>query len=56
VIADDEDEYDLDKASKLVDGSLIVVLLGLLIVGVVIPSLTYYGEGVCSPIQNGRRC
>jgi hypothetical protein len=64
-IADDEDEYDLDKAlenntdpfiSKLVDGSLIVVLLGLLIVGVVIPSLTYYGEGVCSPIQNGRRC
>jgi hypothetical protein len=64
-IADDEDEYDLDKAlenntdpfiSKLVAGSLIVVLLGLLIVGVVIPSLTDYGEGVCSPIQNGGRC
>lgn len=64
-IADDEDEYDLERAlenntdpfiSKLVAGSLIVVILGLLIVGVVIPSLTDYGEGVCSPIQNAGRC
>ena len=64
-IADDEDEYDLEKAlenntdpfiSKLVAGSLIVVLLGLLIVGVLVPSLTDYGEGVCSPIQNAGRC
>lgn len=64
-IADDEDEYDLDKAlenntdpliSKIVAGSLIVVILALLIVGVVVPSLTDYGEGVCSPIQNGGRC
>ena len=64
-IADDEDEYDLEKAlenntdpfiSKLVAGSLIVVLLGLLIVGVIVPSLTDYGEGVCSPIQNAGRC
>lgn len=64
-IADDEDEYDLDKAlenntdpliSKIVAGSLIIVILGLLIVGVVVPSLTDYGEGVCSPIQNGGRC
>jgi hypothetical protein len=64
-IADDEDEYDLDRAlerntdpliSKIVAGSLILVILGLLIVGVVVPSLTDYGEGVCSPIQNGGRC
>jgi hypothetical protein len=64
-IADDEDEYDLEKAlenntdpfiSKLVAGSLILVLLGLLVVGVLIPSLTDYGEGVCSPIQTGGRC
>jgi hypothetical protein len=64
-IADDEDEYDLDRAlenntdpliSKIVAGSLILVILGLLIVGVIVPSLTDYGEGVCSPIQNGGRC
>lgn len=64
-IADDEDEYDLGFAldqntdpliSKIIAGSLIVVLIGLLVAGVVIPSLTDYGEGVCSPIQNAGRC
>jgi hypothetical protein len=64
-IADDEDEYDLDRAlesntdpliSKLIAGSLIVVLLGLLILGVVIPSFTDYGEGVCNPILTAGRC
>lgn len=64
-INDDEDEYDLYFAldqntdpliTKLIAGSLIVVLIGLLVAGVVIPSLTDYGEGVCSPIQNAGRC
>lgn len=64
-ISDDEDEYDLDKAldantdpliTKIIAGSLIVAILGLLVVGVIVPSLTDYGEGVCSPIQNGGRC
>lgn len=64
-ISDDEDEYDLGKAldantdpliTKIIAGSLIVAILSLLVVGVVIPSITDYGEGVCSPIQNGGRC
>jgi hypothetical protein len=64
-IPDGEDEYDLDVAlssntdpliSKIVAGSLIVVVLGLLVAGVVIPSLTDYGEGVCNPIRTAGRC
>ena len=64
-ISDDEDEYDLDVAldtntdpliTKIIAGSLILAILGLLVVGVVVPSITDYGEGVCSPIQNGGRC
>ena len=64
-IPDGEDEYDLDKAlemntdpliSKIISGSLIVAILVLLVVGVIVPSLTDYGEGVCSPIQSGGRC
>ena len=64
-IADDEDEYDLGMAldtntdpliSKIIAGSLIVVILGLLIVGVVIPLTTDYGEGVCNPILTQGRC
>ena len=64
-IPDGEDEYDLDKAletntdpliSKIISGSLIVAILLLLVVGVIVPYLTDYGEGVCSPIQNGGRC
>jgi hypothetical protein len=64
-IADDEDEYDLDVAlnnntdpgiTKIIAGSFILVMIALLVVGLVIPSITDYGEGVCSPIQNGGRC
>mmetsp|Transcript_50782 Transcript_50782/g.99277 ORF Transcript_50782/g.99277 Transcript_50782/m.99277 type:complete len:146 (-) Transcript_50782:261-698(-) len=62
---DEDDEYDLDTAlnnntdpfiTKVIAGSLIVAILALLVVGVVVPSITDYGEGVCSPIQNGGRC
>ena len=61
----DEDEYDLSFAleqntdpliTKLIAGSLILVLVGLLVVGVVLPSLTDYGENVCNPIRTGGRC
>jgi len=62
---DDEDEYDLDFAlrnntdpliSKIIAGSLILVIFALLVAGVIVPSLTDYGDGVCSPIQSGGRC
>lgn len=64
-INDDEDEYDLDFAlenntdpfiSKLVAGSLIVVIIALLTVGVIIPLTTDFGEGVCNPALTGGRC
>mmetsp|Transcript_30182 Transcript_30182/g.44883 ORF Transcript_30182/g.44883 Transcript_30182/m.44883 type:complete len:140 (-) Transcript_30182:461-880(-) len=64
-VNDDEDEYDLEFAlenntdpliTKIIAGSFILVLIALLVAGVVIPSITDYGEGVCSPIQNGGRC
>ena len=61
----DEDEYDLDVAldantdpliTKIIAGSAILAIMILLIVGVVIPSVSDFGEGVCVPIQNGGRC
>lgn len=64
-ILDDEDEYDLGYAletntdpliSKIIAGSLIVVVIALLAVGVIIPLTTDYGEGVCNPILNAGRC
>eukprot|EP00579_Thalassiosira_antarctica_P000177 CAMPEP_0201866522 /NCGR_PEP_ID=MMETSP0902-20130614/1082_1 /ASSEMBLY_ACC=CAM_ASM_000551 /TAXON_ID=420261 /ORGANISM="Thalassiosira antarctica, Strain CCMP982" /LENGTH=127 /DNA_ID=CAMNT_0048391511 /DNA_START=16 /DNA_END=399 /DNA_ORIENTATION=+ len=64
-ISDDEEEYDLDVAlsnntdpliTKIIAGSFILVVLALLVVGLVIPSITDFGDGVCSPIQNGGRC
>ena len=64
-INEDEDEYDLDFAldnntdpliSKIIAGSLIVVIIALLTVGVIIPYTTDYGEGVCNPILNAGRC
>ena len=64
-IPDDAREYDLDEAlnqntdpliTKIIAGSFIIVVIGLLVAGIVIPSVTDYGEGVCSPIQNGGRC
>jgi hypothetical protein len=61
----DEDEYDLGRAletntdpliTKMIAGSLIVVIIGLLIVAVIIPSTTDYGEGICNPLLTGGRC
>ena len=64
-IADDEDEYDLDFAldqntdpliTKIIAGSAILAIISLLVVGLIVPMTTDYGEGVCSPIQSGGRC
>ena len=64
-IGDDEDEYDLYKAldtntdpliTKIIAGSLIVVIIGLLVAGVIIPLTTDYGEGVCNPLLTAGRC
>lgn len=64
-VDDTEDEYDLDVAlenntdpliSKIVAGSLILTMIALLIVGLVIPLTTDYGEGVCNPLLTGGRC
>jgi hypothetical protein len=64
-IGKEEDEYDLDVAltngtdpliSKIIAGSLILAILALLVVGVIVPSLTDYGEGVCNPITTQGRC
>ncbi|GMH70277.1 hypothetical protein TrLO_g1625 [Triparma laevis f. longispina] len=63
-IADDEEEYDLGVAlerntdpfiTKVIAGSLIVTILGLLIVGVVMPLLSDTG-GMCNPALNAGRC
>lgn len=64
-IGDDEDEYDLDKAldvntdpliTKIIAGSLIVTIVGLLVVGIIIPYTTEYDEGICNVLLNGGRC
>jgi hypothetical protein len=65
-VGDDEDEYDLGVAldtntdpfiTKVVAGSLIVVVFALLVVGVIVPSLTDYSEeGLCNPILTQGRC
>jgi len=64
-IGDDEDEYDLYKAldtntdpliTKIIAGSLILAIIGLLVAGVIIPATTDYGEGVCNPLLTGGRC
>jgi hypothetical protein len=61
---EDEDEYDLGMAldantdpliSKIIAGSLIVVVIGLLVAGIVIPALTGV-EGECNPILTQGRC
>lgn len=60
-----EREYDLDLAlerntdpliTKIIAGSFILVVIGLLVAGIVVPSLTDYGEGVCNPIRTAGRC
>lgn len=64
-IGEGEDEYDLDKAldnntdpfiSKLVAGSFILVMISLLVVGVIVPYTTDFGEGVCNPLLTAGRC
>jgi hypothetical protein len=64
-INEDDDEYDLDVAlnnntdpliSKIIAGSLIVTLMALLVVGVIIPYTTDYGEGVCNALLTQGRC
>lgn len=64
-VAEDEDEYDLSQAlnantdpliTKLIAGSLIVVVIGLLVVAVVIPLTSDSGDGLCNPILNSGRC
>ncbi|GMI48239.1 hypothetical protein TrCOL_g2942 [Triparma columacea] len=62
---DDDFEYDLDQAlnnntdpfiTKVIAGSLILVIFALLVVGVIIPLTAPIEGGLCSPIQNGGRC
>jgi hypothetical protein len=64
-LPDDADEHDLGVApennadpfiSKVVAGSLMLAILGLLVAGVIIPATTDYGEGVCNTILTGGRC
>jgi len=64
-IGEDEDEYDLGIAldtntdpliTKIIAGSLILVIIALLFAGVIIPVTTDYGEGVCNPLLTGGRC
>lgn len=64
-VADDEDEYDLSQAlnantdpliTKLIAGSLILVILGLLTVAVIIPLTSETVDGLCNPILNAGRC
>lgn len=42
--------------TKLIAGSFITVVIVLLVVGIVLPSLSDYGEGVCNPIRTAGRC
>jgi len=64
-ISENEREYDLGVAletntdpliTKIIAGSFILVVIALLVAGIVIPSMTDYGEGVCNPITSGGRC
>jgi hypothetical protein len=64
-IGEGEDEYDLGMAlnnntdpfiSKLIAGSFILVMISLLVLGVIIPYTTDFGEGVCNPLLTAGRC
>ena len=64
-VNDDEEEYDLEMAldnstdpliTKIIAGSLIISIIALLVVGLVIPATTDYGDGVCNPLITGGRC
>jgi len=60
----EEDEYDLGVAlnnntdpliTKIIAGSLILVIMSLLVVAIVIPNMTDYG-GACNPMLTAGRC
>lgn len=62
---DEDDEYDLGTAlenntdstiSKIIAGSFIVTMIALLVIGLIIPYTTDYGDGVCNPILTQGRC
>ena len=64
-VNDDEEEYDLEMAldnstdpliTKIIAGSLILSIMALLVVGLVIPATTDYGDGVCNALLSGGRC
>ena len=64
-IPEGADEYNLEEAlnnntdpfiTKVIAGSLILVLGSLLVVGVIIPITADYGEGVCNPLLTAGRC
>lgn len=64
-IGEEEDEYDLGVAlntntdpfiTKVIAGSLILAITALLVAGIIVPSLTDYGEGVCNPMLTAGRC
>jgi hypothetical protein len=64
-INDDEEEYDLEMAldnntdpliTKIIAGSLILTIMGLLVFAIVIPATTDYGDGVCNALLAGGRC
>ena len=60
-----DEDYDLSYAldantdsliSKILVGSLTVVIIAFLVVAVINPLTANYDEGICSPIQNAGRC
>jgi len=64
-VNDDEEEYDLEMAldnstdpliTKIIAGSFILSIIALLVVGLVIPATTDYGDGVCNALLSGGRC
>jgi len=64
-LGEQDDEYDLEMAlnnntdpliTKIIAGSFILVMVSLLVVGLVIPYTTDYGEGVCNPLLTAGRC
>ena len=63
-LTDEDDEYDLgvalanntdDTISKIIAGSLILAIAGLLVVGLVIPNTTDFGQA-CVPSKHAGWC
>lgn len=63
-LTDEDDEYDLgvalanntdDTISKIIAGSLILAIASLLVVGLVIPNTTDFGQA-CVPSKHAGRC